>query len=148
MSSRHFVSSLCPTFLPPPHRNKQISKDAFVRLRHVATSTWVRSLPHDSADEDASDNVIDVVAHIERDDREAFAISPVSALEIRDLDFCSDSYRVLAFNARRLKSGTITSVERRQLAQLLTDLIMFVMNQESVRFGLETYGHVPAARAV
>lgn len=103
-----------------------------MRLKHVATSTWVRAI-HNEGGPTGDQVAVKVASHVDRDDREAFSILPVSVAEIRDLDFCADSHRVLAYNARRLKTGSITAVERRQLQDLLADLIMFLMNEDASR---------------
>lgn len=55
---------------------------------------------------------------------------PVNDLEIRDLDFCSDTQRVLSYHARRIKDGTISSIEKKLETKLLKDLIFFLMGQE------------------
>lgn len=67
---------------------------------------------------------------MERDDKEAFEIIPVRKAEIRDLDFCSDSAKVLSACVKKITRGTITIIERRMLLLLLRDLCCFIMGQE------------------
>jgi hypothetical protein len=68
----------------------------------------------------------------------------VNNREIRDLDFCSDTVRVLEANARRIRNGTISIVQRSQEKKLLEDLIFFLLDMEGVgsletRLGCCTY---------
>ncbi|EDV24936.1 uncharacterized protein TRIADDRAFT_56365 [Trichoplax adhaerens] len=135
------IFELDPTTLQ--HSDALVPRSCYVRLRHLCTNTWVHSsqIAYDS-DEDKPVMLKVGTASI-REDKEAFAIVPVPASEVRDLDFANDASKVLADFASKVEKGTFSQTERRFVTQLLTDVVYFIVDMEPVGDALSVTTNKP-----
>lgn len=122
-----------------------VPRQTYVRLHHLCTDTWVHStsIPIDKEEDKPIMNKVGC-AKI-KEDKEAFAIVPVSAQEVRDLDFANDAAKVLTDIANKLERSAITQNERRTVTKLISEVICFLLgidpNQSSDRDIMEVEDH-------
>jgi len=113
-------------------RESRVPINSFVRTQHVQTGMWIHTTDpihktnvyHTSKSEKGW---VRVVAEEIKVDKEAFALSPVSPLEVRDLDFANDASRALHLFVDLIRSGKSVGKEPINFTtQLLVDCIYFV----------------------
>ncbi|CAD5219928.1 unnamed protein product [Bursaphelenchus okinawaensis] len=115
-------------------KESRVPINSFVRLQHMETGRWLhttdpavkQNLYYTSKNEKGW---VKIVCEHTKIDKEAFALSPVSPNEVRDLDFANDACRALDQFINVIKSGKTVGKEPINFTtQLLVECIYFVTN--------------------
>ncbi|KAK2709545.1 inositol 1,4,5-trisphosphate receptor-like isoform X2 [Artemia franciscana] len=107
-----------------------VPQSSYVKLRLVASDKWVTStsIPIDGDEEKP---VMSMVGLSGENDREAFALVPVSPTEVRDLDFANDACNVLTKFVSSVNDGTVSINDRKCVISLVQEVIYFIANLEA-----------------
>ena len=94
--------------------DQMVPRNSYVRLRHMVTQTWVHATSI-FIDQDVEKPVMTKVGLAQkREDKEAFAIVPVPAQEVRDLDFANDAAKAIQKISKKMEQGqNMTPNERK-----------------------------------
>ncbi|CAH8526099.1 unnamed protein product [Schistosoma turkestanicum] len=114
-----------------------IPNNAFVRICHTATHMWIKAseIPIDMDVDKPIMYKLNLTSC--KDNKEVFAILPVPANVVRDLDFASDSFKALRAILCMLNDhGKLTETQMRSLIFILSELVMF-LNGNNTRVTFE-----------
>ncbi|XP_054164139.1 inositol 1,4,5-trisphosphate receptor-like isoform X3 [Oppia nitens] len=120
-----------------------VPQNSYVRLKHICTNTWVHSTNIPIDKENERPVMSKVGCALIREDKEAFALVPVSPVEVRDLDFANDACKVLTKIAIQLEKKQITQNERKLVTQLLIEIIYFITDLENDPKRVDPFELVP-----
>ena len=137
----------------------QVPKDAFVRLKHFQTDTWVHSTSiiidkTVNGKPNTRPSMLKVGTAKSRDDTEAFAIMPVPPADVRNLDFCADISHVLQRNIDGILDGSISINDRKLQVLVCFESscttcrlhAILIRSCSRISFSLFWAAHAPATR--
>ncbi|XP_064398624.1 inositol 1,4,5-trisphosphate receptor type 2-like isoform X2 [Halichondria panicea] len=111
--------------------DQMVPRNSYVRLRHMFTQTWVHATSI-FIDKEEKPVMTKVGLAQRREDKEAFAIVPVPAQEVRDLDFANDAAKAIQKISKKMEQGqNMTPNERKYITTLLEDVVFFVIGKEN-----------------
>ncbi|VDP66153.1 unnamed protein product [Schistosoma curassoni] len=112
-----------------------IPNNAFVRICHTASRMWIKAsdIPIDTDADKPIMYKLNLTSF--KDNKEVFAILPVPANVVRDLDFASDSFKALrAILCILNEQGKLTETQMRSLIFILSELVMFLNGNTRLTF--------------
>ncbi|CAH8570449.1 unnamed protein product [Schistosoma intercalatum] len=112
-----------------------IPNNAFVRICHTASRMWIKAsdIPIDTDADKPIMYKLNLTSF--KDNKEVFAILPVPANVVRDLDFASDSFKALkAILCILNEQGRLTETQMRSLIFILSELVMFLNGNTRLTF--------------